>query len=78
MLTLPDALRTAVLMRDIQNLSYREIAGRLGLPEGTVKSRINCGRKELARRIVQLEREQADSVVPLDTAEPPAYRGEQE
>ena len=78
MLTLPDTLRTAVLMRDIQDLSYREIAGRLGLPEGTVKSRINRGRKELARRIVQLEREQADSVVPRDTAEPPAYSGEQE
>ena len=78
MLTLPDTLRTAVLMRDIQDLSYREIAGRLGLPEGTVKSRINRGRKELARRIVQLEREQADSVVPRDKAEPPVYSGEQE
>ena len=72
MLTLPDTLRTAVLMRDIQDRSYREIAERLGLPEGTVKSRINRGRKELAQRIVQLEREQADSVVPRDTAEPPA------
>ena len=51
---LPDALRTAVLMRDIQEMSYREIADTLCLREGTVKSRINRGRAELARRIRQL------------------------
>ena len=56
---LPPSLRTAVLLRDIQELSYQEIAERLGLPEGTVKSRINRGRKELARQIVRL-REEAD------------------
>lgn len=48
---LPDALRTAVLMRDIQQLSYQEIATRLRLPDGTVKSRISRGRAELARQI---------------------------
>ena len=48
---LPESLRTAVLMRDIQELSYQEIADRLRLPEGTVKSRINRGRTELARQI---------------------------
>ena len=48
---LPDTLRTAVLMRDIQEMSYREIADTLGLPEGTVKSRINRGRTELARHV---------------------------
>ena len=51
---LPDTLRTAVLLRDIQELSYQEIAERLALPEGTVKSRINRGRKELARQIRRL------------------------
>jgi RNA polymerase sigma-70 factor (ECF subfamily) len=51
---LPDTLRTAVLMRDIQELSYQEIAARLKLPEGTVKSRINRGRTELARQIRKL------------------------
>ena len=65
-------------MRDIQDLSYQEIAERLDLPEGTVKSRINRGRKELARRIVELEREQADALVPRDTAEPMADKGEQQ
>jgi RNA polymerase sigma-70 factor (ECF subfamily) len=57
--TLPQSLRMAVLLRDIQELSYLEIAERLRLPEGTVKSRINRGRKELARQILRL-REEAD------------------
>jgi RNA polymerase sigma-70 factor (ECF subfamily) len=51
---LPETLRTAVVMRDIQELSYQEIADRLQLPEGTVKSRINRGRHELARQITRL------------------------
>jgi len=51
---LPDTLRTAVLMRDIQEMSYQEIADTLRLPEGTVKSRINRGRTELARHVKRL------------------------
>jgi len=51
---LPKTLRTAVLMRDIQEMSYHEIAHKLRLPEGTVKSRINRGRNELARQIKKL------------------------
>jgi len=51
---LPESLRKAVLMRDIQELTYQEIADRLHLPEGTVKSRINRGRTELARQIRKL------------------------
>jgi RNA polymerase sigma-70 factor (ECF subfamily) len=51
---LPATLRTAVLMRDLQERSYQEIADALGLPEGTVKSRINRGRTELARQIRKL------------------------
>ena len=51
---LPPTLRSAVLLRDIQELSYQEIADRLHLPEGTVKSRINRGRTELARQIRRL------------------------
>jgi RNA polymerase sigma-70 factor (ECF subfamily) len=54
MAALPETLRTAVLMRDIQELSYQEIADALRLPEGTVKSRINRGRTELARQIKKL------------------------
>ncbi len=51
---LPETLRSAVVMRDLKEMSYQEIADRLKLPEGTVKSRINRGRHELARRIRQL------------------------
>jgi len=58
---LPPTLRTAVLMRDIQELTYQEIADNLSVPEGTVKSRINRGRTELARQIQRL-REQQDAV----------------
>jgi RNA polymerase sigma-70 factor (ECF subfamily) len=54
---LPETLRIVVLMRDIQELSYQDIADRLSLPEGTVKSRINRGRTELARQIHRLRRD---------------------
>ena len=42
-------LREAVILRDLQDLDYREIAEVLGIPQGTVKSRISRGRAELAR-----------------------------
>lgn len=44
----PD-LREAVILRDLQDFDYKEIAQVLKVPEGTVKSRINRGRMELAR-----------------------------
>ena len=55
---LPMTLRTAVVLRDLQELSYQEIADHLGLPEGTVKSRINRGRIELAHQIKRLQDKQ--------------------
>lgn len=42
-------LREAVILRDLQDMDYKEIAIVLKVPEGTVKSRINRGRTELAR-----------------------------
>lgn len=44
----PD-LRETVILRDLQEMEYREIAMVLKIPEGTVKSRLNRGRAELAR-----------------------------
>jgi len=49
----PD-LRETVILRDIEGLEYREIAQVLGVPEGTVKSRLNRGRSELARALRQM------------------------
>lgn len=55
---LPLTLRTAVVLRDLQELSYQEIATQLKLPEGTVKSRINRGRAELGRQLRRIEEAQ--------------------
>jgi RNA polymerase sigma-70 factor (ECF subfamily) len=44
----PD-LRECVILRDIEELTYQEIVELLRIPEGTVKSRINRGRIELAK-----------------------------
>jgi RNA polymerase sigma-70 factor, ECF subfamily len=46
---LPSDLRTCVILRDIEELTYQEIVDVLKIPEGTVKSRINRGRIELAK-----------------------------
>lgn len=50
-------LREAVILRDLQDMDYKEIAQALRIPEGTVKSRISRGRAELAR-LLEGNREQ--------------------
>lgn len=52
-------LREAVILRDLQDMDYKEIAQALRIPEGTVKSRISRGRAELARL---LDRNKAQAV----------------
>src|SRR5262245_31492139 len=52
---LPGKLREAVVLRDLMGLSYQEMAERLRLPEGTVKSRINRGREELGRLLLRAQ-----------------------
>src|SRR5437868_7968421 len=48
-------LREAVVLRDLQDMDYKEIAQVLRVPEGTVKSRISRGRGELARLLARIE-----------------------
>jgi RNA polymerase sigma-70 factor (ECF subfamily) len=50
-------LREAVILRDLQDMDYKEIAQVLQIPEGTVKSRISRGRAELARLLERTKRE---------------------
>ncbi len=48
---LPEKYKTAFLLRDVDNLSYEEIAQVLGVPLGTVKSRVNRARAILRNRL---------------------------
>jgi RNA polymerase sigma-70 factor (ECF subfamily) len=50
-------LREAVILRDLQDMDYKEIAQVLSIPEGTVKSRISRGRAELARLLERNKKE---------------------
>jgi len=50
-------LREAVILRDLQDMDYKEIAQVLAIPEGTVKSRISRGRAELARLLERNKKE---------------------
>jgi len=49
---LPDVFREAVWLRDVEELSYQEIADALDIPVGTVMSRISRGRKQLYQLLV--------------------------
>ena len=57
---LPSPFKEAVILRDIQDLSYEEISGILDVPLGTVKSRVNRGRARLQRRLRFIGREEMD------------------
>ena len=64
LLALPPDLRVAVLLYDTEGQSYQEVAGTLGIPEGTVKSRIHRARSALRDRLrsyVGAKREGASS-----------------
>jgi RNA polymerase sigma-70 factor, ECF subfamily len=51
--SLPVELREALILRDIEGMAYEEIARLMSVPEGTVKSRINRGRLELAKLLAR-------------------------
>ncbi len=54
---LPDEFRTAVILSDIHQYSYEEIARELGIPLGTVRSRIFRGRKRLRESLAEYARQ---------------------
>jgi len=53
LVALPPELKEAVILRDLEKLSYQDITNLLAIPEGTVKSRINRGRLELAKLLIK-------------------------
>ena len=52
---LPQEFRRVVLLRDIEGLSYREIADILDIPQGTIMSRLSRGRRMLAKTLIRLQ-----------------------
>ena len=54
---LPDNFRLPVLLADVQDFSYKEIAEILDIPIGTVMSRLHRGRKAMQKRLVDFARE---------------------
>lgn len=57
LLKVKEVYREVVILRDIQNLSYEEIAEITGLSIGTVKSRINRGRTQLQKLLTNIYKE---------------------
>jgi RNA polymerase sigma-70 factor (ECF subfamily) len=71
---LPEEFRAPVVLRDLCDLDYAEIAEALGIPPGTVRSRIARGRALLARRLADGERtgnQPAPAGRPTPVDEPP-------
>jgi RNA polymerase sigma-70 factor (ECF subfamily) len=50
---LPEEFREVIVLRDIQELSYKEISDVLGVPEGTVMSRLHRARQRVQRMLVR-------------------------
>ncbi len=67
---LPEEFRAPVVLRDLCDFDYAEIAEVLGIPPGTVRSRIARGRAQLARRLEPGNQARATGR-PTDTDEPP-------
>jgi len=65
---LPDNFRLPVLLADVQDFSYKEIAEILDIPIGTVMSRLHRGRKAMQKRLVDVARERG--ILPADEPAP--------
>lgn len=57
---LPEQFRLAVILADVEGFSYREIAEIMGVPLGTVMSRLHRGRKALQRALIEKRLARAD------------------
>jgi len=64
---LPDNFRLPVILADVQDFSYKEIAEILDIPIGTVMSRLHRGRKAMQKRLVDFARERG--IIPADESE---------
>lgn len=64
---LPPAARETLLLREVEGLSYAEIATALAIPKGTVMSRLHYARKQVQRLLVEAGVAEAES----ETFEPP-------
>ena len=58
--TVPEKYRLALVLRDLDGLAYEEIAQVLGVPGGTVRSRINRARGMLRRKLIPLLRREGE------------------
>ncbi|MGD8863379.1 MAG: sigma-70 family RNA polymerase sigma factor [Myxococcales bacterium] len=70
---LPEEHRTVIVLADVEELSYKEIAEVIGCPIGTVMSRLHRARRALRKRLVDLAEQQG--VTGTAAAEPPAGEG---
>ncbi len=59
---LPEPYRTSMILREIQELSYREIGESLELPTNTIKTHVHRGRRMLRERLMEKERDVATSL----------------
>jgi len=67
---LPDNFRLPVLLADVEDFSYKEIAEMLDIPIGTVMSRLHRGRKAMQKRLVEYARSRG--LLPTDPEPEPA------
>jgi RNA polymerase sigma-70 factor (ECF subfamily) len=66
--TLPEEQRTALILVDMAGYPVAEVAARLGVAEGTVKSRCARGRARLAERLGYLRNPEGPGDVPLQSS----------
>jgi len=65
-----ESLASVLMLRDLQGLSYEEIAGFLEVPVGTIKSRLNRGRRELVRRVEERLQIPSAAILATEQASP--------